>query len=64
MPSGCNVRNWRIQKLSFFLSLILFPTWIVVEDDEAEERPLLELSSDGEDQHEAGMYVIFKMIRI
>ena len=32
MPSGCNVRNSRIQKLSLFLSLILFPTWIVVND--------------------------------
>ena len=31
MPSGCNVCNSRIQKLSF-LSLILFPTWIVVND--------------------------------
>jgi hypothetical protein len=31
MPYGCNVRNSRIQKLSF-LSLILFPTWIVVND--------------------------------
>jgi hypothetical protein len=39
-------------------------TFAYEEDDEAEERPLLELSSDGEDQHEAGMYVIFKMIRI
>jgi hypothetical protein len=32
MPSGCNVRNSRIQKLSLFLSLILFPTWNVVND--------------------------------
>jgi hypothetical protein len=32
MPSGCNVCNSRIQKLSFFLSLIFFPTWIVVND--------------------------------
>jgi hypothetical protein len=39
-------------------------TFAYEEDDETEERPLLELSSDGEDQHEAGMYVIFKMIRI
>jgi hypothetical protein len=39
-------------------------TFAYEEDDEAEERSLLELSSDGEDQHEAGMYVIFKMIRI
>jgi hypothetical protein len=31
MPSGRNVRNSRIQNLSF-LSLILFPTWIVVND--------------------------------
>jgi hypothetical protein len=31
MSSGCNVRNSRIQKLSF-LTLILFPTWIVVND--------------------------------
>jgi hypothetical protein len=29
-PSGCNVCNSRIQKLSFFLFLIFFPTWIVV----------------------------------
>ena len=29
MPSGCIVCNSRIQKL-FFLSLIFFPTWIVV----------------------------------
>lgn len=39
-------------------------TFAYEEDDEAEERPLLELSSDGEDQHEAGKYVIFKMTRI
>jgi hypothetical protein len=32
MPSGCNVCNSRIQKFSLFLSLILFPTWIVVND--------------------------------
>ena len=32
MPSGCNVRNSRIQKLSLFFSLIFFPTWIVVND--------------------------------
>ena len=32
MPSGCNVCNSRIQKLSLFLSLIIFPTWIVVND--------------------------------
>jgi hypothetical protein len=31
MPSGCNVCNSRIQKL-YFMSLILFPTWIVVND--------------------------------
>ena len=31
MPSGCNVCNSRIQTLSF-MSLILFPTWIVVND--------------------------------
>ena len=31
MPSGGNVCNSRIQKLSF-MSLILFPTWIVVND--------------------------------
>ena len=36
-------------------------TFAYGEDDEAEERPLLDVSSDGEDQHEAGMYVIFKM---
>jgi hypothetical protein len=29
-----------------------------------EERPLLDLSFDGEGQHEAGMHVIFKMTRI
>ena len=39
-------------------------TFAYEEDDEAEERPLLDLSYDGEDQHEAGMYVTFKMIRI
>ena len=32
MPFGCNACNSRIQKLSLFLSLILFPTWIVVND--------------------------------
>jgi hypothetical protein len=32
LPSGCNVCNSRIQKLSLFLSLIFFPTWIVVND--------------------------------
>jgi hypothetical protein len=32
MPSGCNVCNSLIQKLSLFLSLIFFPTWIVVND--------------------------------
>ena len=32
MPSGCNVRNSRIQKLSLFCLSILFPTWIVVND--------------------------------
>ena len=31
MPSVCNVCNWRIQQL-FFLSLIFFPTSIVVND--------------------------------
>ena len=31
MPSGRNVCNSWIQKL-FFLSLIFFPTWIVVND--------------------------------
>jgi hypothetical protein len=30
------------------------------EDDEAEEKPLLDLSSDEMDQHKAGMYAIFK----
>ena len=39
-------------------------TFAYEEDDETEERPLLDLSSDGEDQHELGMYVIFKMTRI
>jgi hypothetical protein len=32
MPSGCNVCNSRIQKLSLFLSLVFFTTWIVVND--------------------------------
>ena len=32
MPSGCNVRNFRIQKLSLSCPLILFPTWNVVND--------------------------------
>jgi hypothetical protein len=32
MPSGCNVRNSRIQKLSLFCLWFLFPTWIVVND--------------------------------
>jgi hypothetical protein len=30
MPSGCNVCNSQIQKLSFFC--LFFPTWIVVND--------------------------------
>jgi hypothetical protein len=30
------------------------------EDDEAEEKPLLDLSSAEMDQHKAGMYAIFK----
>jgi hypothetical protein len=32
MPSGCNVRNFRIQKLSLSCPLILFPTWNVIND--------------------------------
>jgi hypothetical protein len=39
-------------------------TFAYEEDDEADQRPLLDLSSDGEDQHEAGMCAIFKMTRI
>ena len=39
-------------------------TFAYEEDDEAKEKPLLDLSSDEVDQHKAGMYAIFKMMRI
>jgi hypothetical protein len=32
MSSGCNARNSQMQQILSFLSLILFPTWIVVND--------------------------------